>query len=225
MNAVDVPTAHSMDSQWFAVDQQGHVAVFDTGEGGPLPESPGQTRETSGQALQELMTFLQARRGPEPEPPPRRRRRWDPFGEYVSLGLFHYWYGDESELPLGAFFLDLYRRRQGPADPVHVEELPPQLRRLCKQISFNLAFSGVDRIQPVEFLSCSFYYDPPAYLCSDGRTVKVLPGMETEVADLWKKLPRKYREAFNAYEIEGIPTASPAPPKAARAKRKKPKGR
>lgn len=36
---VDVPAAHSMDSSWFAVDQDGAVAVFDTGEGGALPSS------------------------------------------------------------------------------------------------------------------------------------------------------------------------------------------
>ncbi|MCB9760728.1 MAG: hypothetical protein H6739_12875 [Alphaproteobacteria bacterium] len=33
----DVPAAHSMDTEWFAVDQDGHVARFDTGEDGALP--------------------------------------------------------------------------------------------------------------------------------------------------------------------------------------------
>jgi hypothetical protein len=36
---MDVPAAHSMDSSWFAVDQDGAVAVFDTGEGGALPSA------------------------------------------------------------------------------------------------------------------------------------------------------------------------------------------
>lgn len=33
----DFPAAHSMDTQWYAVDEQGHVGVFDTGEDGALP--------------------------------------------------------------------------------------------------------------------------------------------------------------------------------------------
>jgi hypothetical protein len=33
----DFPAAHSMDTAWFAVDRDGHVAVFDTGESGAVP--------------------------------------------------------------------------------------------------------------------------------------------------------------------------------------------
>lgn len=33
----DFPAAHSMDTEWFAVDDDGHVAVFDSGEGGAVP--------------------------------------------------------------------------------------------------------------------------------------------------------------------------------------------
>ena len=35
---MDYPAAHSMDTMWFAVDADGHVAAFDTGEGGGVPE-------------------------------------------------------------------------------------------------------------------------------------------------------------------------------------------
>jgi hypothetical protein len=34
----DVPAAHSMDTEWFAVDAEGRVAMFDTDEPGPMPE-------------------------------------------------------------------------------------------------------------------------------------------------------------------------------------------
>jgi len=37
----DYPAAHSMDSIWFAVDLDGNIAFFDTGEDGCLPDSPG----------------------------------------------------------------------------------------------------------------------------------------------------------------------------------------
>jgi hypothetical protein len=34
----DYPAAHSMDTAWYAVDSDGHVALFDTGEAGAVPE-------------------------------------------------------------------------------------------------------------------------------------------------------------------------------------------
>jgi hypothetical protein len=33
----DYPAAHSMDTAWFAVDKEGHLAYFDTGESGAIP--------------------------------------------------------------------------------------------------------------------------------------------------------------------------------------------
>src|SRR5687768_12014245 len=45
MNELDFPAAHSMDTYWFAVDAQGHVATFDTGEDGAFPIIAGETRE------------------------------------------------------------------------------------------------------------------------------------------------------------------------------------
>jgi len=35
----DFPAAHSMDSAWFAVDAEGHIARFDTGENGAIPNA------------------------------------------------------------------------------------------------------------------------------------------------------------------------------------------
>ena len=34
---MDFPAAHSMDTMWFAVDADGHVAAFESGEGGGVP--------------------------------------------------------------------------------------------------------------------------------------------------------------------------------------------
>jgi hypothetical protein len=36
-DSCDFPAAHSMDTAWFAVDRDGHVAVFATGEAGAVP--------------------------------------------------------------------------------------------------------------------------------------------------------------------------------------------
>lgn len=37
MKDIDYPAGHSMDSAWFGVDKNGHVAMFETGEDGALP--------------------------------------------------------------------------------------------------------------------------------------------------------------------------------------------
>lgn len=36
----DYPAAHSMDTHWFAIDETGEVAIFDTHETGPVPQGP-----------------------------------------------------------------------------------------------------------------------------------------------------------------------------------------
>lgn len=50
----DYPAAHSMDTSWFAVDKEGHVACFDTGEEGLMPNCAGtQDHEAIAQWLGE----------------------------------------------------------------------------------------------------------------------------------------------------------------------------
>jgi hypothetical protein len=42
----DFPAAHSMDTSWFAVDKCGHVAIFNTGEAGPVPDDAPSAEHT-----------------------------------------------------------------------------------------------------------------------------------------------------------------------------------
>jgi hypothetical protein len=51
----DFPAAHSMDSCWFAVDRDGHVGYFRTGEAGAMPGSG-----LSGDAAEDLVDRLLA---------------------------------------------------------------------------------------------------------------------------------------------------------------------
>src|SRR5262245_9213183 len=37
MDIHDIPAAHSMATDWFAVDRDGHVALFESGESGAVP--------------------------------------------------------------------------------------------------------------------------------------------------------------------------------------------
>jgi hypothetical protein len=51
----DYPAAHSMDTEWFAVDADGNIALFDSGEGGAVPEATnGIFRSSDGDGLTSL---------------------------------------------------------------------------------------------------------------------------------------------------------------------------
>jgi hypothetical protein len=51
---IDYPAAHSMDTTWFAVDADGHIGIFDTGEGGAVPEDAWR----DGYGLEMLLTEI-----------------------------------------------------------------------------------------------------------------------------------------------------------------------
>jgi hypothetical protein len=61
---MDYPAAHSMDSCWFATDQDGHVAYFETGEGGCMPSEGfpvgGEAASQSSQPLELLDVVIEA---------------------------------------------------------------------------------------------------------------------------------------------------------------------
>lgn len=48
----DYPAAHSMDTEWFAVDADGNIALFDSSEGGAVPEEAG---GYDGEAILDLL--------------------------------------------------------------------------------------------------------------------------------------------------------------------------
>src|SRR5262245_39985440 len=87
----DYPAAHSMDTCWFAVDKDGHVAVFDTGEAGAVPQrafadDPYDVRE-------ELIRLFP---GTGSLQDPEGRRLPGPADGADGPGLEHCWFGDGS---------------------------------------------------------------------------------------------------------------------------------
>jgi hypothetical protein len=167
----DFPAAHSQDTEWYAIDQHGHVAVFESGENGHVPE------EAQNQyLLDELWRFQHPEEGED---------AYHDTGELVShFGVFYFTYGDDFD-PIGP-----YNRAVVPDKPLHVDQLPPQLRKRCKQIRFeSLAFYRAEYVQPLEFFPCVFWYsDRVAYLCGDGKTVRPIPGQEDAFADFCREL-------------------------------------
>jgi hypothetical protein len=183
----DYPAAHSADTTWFAVDADGHVGVFDSGQNGAVPEGA----EPVDQYW--LVRTLQG---------PSAAGNWPPaevWREAVRLGLFWFQHDDDfDELP----FPSPYGQGQSPATPLHVNQLPPQYRELARRIRLeNVRFSDGKGVQPVEHVACQVWDGEAAfaYLASDGVTIRPLPGRE----DLFAAHREELREYFPDFRIEG----------------------
>jgi hypothetical protein len=168
----DFPAAHSMDTTWYAIDAVGHVAQFDTGENGHVPE-----RYNTSLSIYDLE---------------RRQRKladdeWTPSDELApQFGLFHYDYEEDYD-PIGPF-----HQISIPEVPLHIDTLPPDFRKVWKTIQFpGLVFAQTPLIQPLELFSCSYWYDTRiAFIASDGVTVRPLRGHEHEFAKFIAEMQR-----------------------------------
>jgi hypothetical protein len=188
----DYPAAHSMDSEWFAVDAQGHVGVFVTGEDGHVPE--GAALDDNDDILQQLHRFAGDKSDEGPD-----------YGELgvegvgTSLGLFAFDY-EYNE----AYAAGLYVATDTPEAPLHVDQLPPRLRELCKRIRFgNVSFSAGQPVQPWEYYTCVGWGDPLCYLCADGKTVRPVAGREAKYREYYEQLCRDVPEAVKQFRFEG----------------------
>ena len=76
----DFPAGHSMDTTWFAVDRDGHVAVFDTGEDGAAPARSVEWRLRFGGQERSVAEFLVVHLAVNDS-----SRRMRPLGELLAL--------------------------------------------------------------------------------------------------------------------------------------------
>lgn len=104
----------------------------------------------------------------------------------------------------------LYGRLLTPSRPLHIDQLPPDLREVALRVRLNdLCFAETPHVQPCEWgeVSC----ENAAYLTSDGRTIRRIP----EYAD-GRATPEYYQmwyaqEAGEEYPwLEGITIEPPA---------------
>jgi hypothetical protein len=187
----DFPAAHSMDTEWYAVDQQGHVAVFSSDENGHVPAYVGQD---------DILWELQQAREPHEE-------RWQSEELAGRFGFFSYHFGMNIH-----GFAATYYRDTVPEKPLHVDELPPELRRRCKTVRFEaLAFAHSEQVQPLEFVECRFWGHYAAYVCGDGKTVRPVPGHEAGFAELCREAQADDPDGTRQFVFEGL-TEGPPPP-------------
>jgi hypothetical protein len=164
----DFPAAHSMDTMWFAVDRDGHVAVFESGEAGAVPDE-AYLGEEYFEAVQAVATSD------------------DDDEEIADLsrhGLYVYRHGDETE----NWIAGPYTRNVAPDAPALAATLPASV--IEKAVRFDGSFATTEAIQPVEVWPSSAW--GAAYLASDRKTVRPIPGSEDryaeEIADLAEPL-------------------------------------
>jgi len=62
---MDFPAAHSMDATWFAVDRDGHVGVFDSGEPGAVPKEVNDSIGQDDYAVEQVLDPLPVIAEPE----------------------------------------------------------------------------------------------------------------------------------------------------------------
>jgi hypothetical protein len=203
----DFPAAHSMDTEWFAVDARGHVSQFMTGESGMLPRGSGGEPGAIGNLAEQL-------RGR-----PLSDEDFDNYeGVLARAGVFVFDYQDG--------WLELYypyARVQRPEAPLHVDQLPPALRKQVKAVRLEgVDFSAVEFVQPLEHVECDFWWaDGVAYVAADGKAVRPMPGREAEFADFCRDLRKRNPEETKGLVFEGVKDEPPAKPKSKPRRKKK----
>ncbi|HEY7312693.1 MAG TPA: hypothetical protein VH643_25230 [Gemmataceae bacterium] len=186
----DFPAAHSMDTRWYAIDEAGHLGVFSSGENGHVPELA---------VIDDLA--LELWRVRHPDRADSEGSLWGLEGEEIAdeLGAFIFYYGLEFD-PIGT-----YGVTGTPKTPLHVDQLPPELRQRWKEIRFRTVdFSQIMALQPLEYGPCVYWYeeDRVAYLCSDDKTVRPIPGMEHRFAEFCKQFREENPEEAKQFIFE-----------------------
>jgi hypothetical protein len=208
----DFPAAHSMDTEWFAVDAKGHVGVFISGENGAVPRGCVQ-----GNYLSELLDDLRGQPAAEDANDDDVALDDDAdLDEGVWRGLFVYEYADD--YVLGVYMP--YENTRKPAAALHVDQLPPRWRKLVKQVQFpDSDFATDSLIQPADHVECEFWSDVVWCLAGDGRTVRRLSGSEEEFAAYCRELRQQHPDESKNLIFEGVEDEPPAKPKPRRKKK------
>jgi hypothetical protein len=181
----DFPAAHSMDTAWYAVDADGHVACFFSGEDGHVPRAAGEAPHEGDPVRDWIRSLCDS--GTE--------EWWSPEDEdFARIGF----YGYSAAEPVGWFHWP-YVRYLTPERPLHVDQAPPKVRAAFQRVQFPvLRFGESERVQPIESYECDAWDEQPAYVAGDGQTVRAVPGEE---ANFWYAYEEDH-EGFEGLRFE-----------------------
>jgi hypothetical protein len=196
--AADYPAAHSMDTIWYAVDANGAVAVFDSAEPGPVPKLA--TRREDGD-VPRLVRIL----GGDCDDDDFDLQ--EAFQTAAGLGLYVY-----AVNTWGTDFVDTYERTGVPARPLHLDQLPPKLRKNFAKCTLPMVdFAKEDELQVVGLVACDLYWDEAVGCFAPGHTeIRPIPGKEKEYQAVLPALRRENPD-FRFADV-GSPAAKEPPP-------------
>jgi hypothetical protein len=200
----DFPAAHSMDTHWFAVDREGRVGLFFTGENGFVPQS---AVEADSQELVGLCQQLAGTSPPGVDEEENDVEDWDEFlGALVEQGFFYYNYADTFDDPEP--LLLPFALWGVPDKPLHVGQLPPEWRARCGRCVIDSAsFGAAEQIQPLEFTTddpVAYWEDSCAYLSSDETVIRPIAGREEKYQEFCVKYADRLRKGRQGIRIEGL---------------------
>lgn len=160
LDATALAAAHSMDTSWFAVDDDGHVAVMTTGEEGFLPDDAERMDDASAQWIEQAT----ARAGAFVI----ERTNWlEIYGEEFpcesSAGVFVYSH-ERDYRPVGFY----YERVARPLAPVTVSDLPEPIASRCFHLR-GARFELMPAVQPLDHAPGTAYSDKPFWSLSAWR--------------------------------------------------------
>lgn len=152
----DYPAAHSMDTDWFAVDKDGHVAMFSSQEDGPVPITAPQ--DGGGDVLERIATItgrtLETGQWEMPEP--------------ASIGVFNY-QALLGEAPANAgigpedydednMAILPYKLISRPDNILNIADLPADLQaELSTYRLADVSFAESAWVQPALHTPCQFW--------------------------------------------------------------------
>lgn len=169
--SADFPAAHSMDAVWFAVDEDGQIAMFDTGEAGAMPETAGDEKQANT-LYQELAQL--PKRGKKIVaadhsftvahlrlPIPRSGGKDADDISLTRRGVYNYSHVCDN------WIAGPYGRATTPSKPLTLGELPKRLHR--KFVKLPIQFARSPFVQPAAHVACRSWES--AWLELDGKHV------------------------------------------------------
>jgi len=155
----DYPAAHSMDTEWFAVDKDGFVAVLYTNEEGAVPVNYSRMQEGADDILESIAEAT----GVTPT-----ENKWGMVAP-ESLGLYSYMCEmgvTPSTEELSEEYLDdttivtPYKREAVPESPLHISQLPKDLQQQLSEIAFkDTSYKETEWIQPALKMQCEMWQE------------------------------------------------------------------
>ncbi|MEN6627767.1 MAG: hypothetical protein ABFD69_16190 [Candidatus Sumerlaeia bacterium] len=154
----DYPAAHSMDTIWYGVDEDGEVGAFDSGPYGEVPQLEGQ------KPIEPQRTESHFFR-------PNYYDEYDDVRDRVGEERAHSYTLDEE------IFVKYYIWQNSPENPLRIEEIPEEFRNRRYLVFLKgFRFSSREPINPYDYAPC-YSCDDVEYFPSQGDTTRFpLPG-------------------------------------------------